>query len=454
MSSTADVVVCGAGIAGVAAAYHLAVGHGIRRVVLVDERPPLTLTSDKSTECYRGWWPGPGDAMVRLMRRSIDLLEGLARESGNFFHLNRNGYLYLTGTDAGARAMEARARAVSALGAGPIRVLRDGDALALPEPERFEGGEDGADLVLDPAILRRAFPFLTEDVRAGLLVRRAGWLSAQQLGMYLLEKARDAGATEVRRRLVGVRTAGGRVVGVDLADGSSIDAPVFVDAAGPKVGDVARLLGVELPVFHELHTKVTFVDALGIVPRHLPLVIWEDSIDLGWSDDERAELASDPALAALAGSLPGGVHFRPEGGPGSQSLLLLWAYDTARRDAVFPPRFDPVTPEIVLRGVARMAPGFAAYLEHTRRPFLDGGYYTKTAENRLLAGPLPVAGAYVLGALSGYGIMASMGAGELLAAHVTGQDLPPWAPAFAPSRYDDPEYRARFAASDATAGQL
>jgi glycine/D-amino acid oxidase-like deaminating enzyme len=46
---TADVVICGAGIAGVSAAYQLAVRHGVRNVVLVDERPPLTLTSDKST---------------------------------------------------------------------------------------------------------------------------------------------------------------------------------------------------------------------------------------------------------------------------------------------------------------------------------------------------------------------------------------------------------------------
>ena len=50
-----EVVICGAGIAGVAAAYHLAVRRGVRDVVLVDERPPLTLTSDKSAECYRNW---------------------------------------------------------------------------------------------------------------------------------------------------------------------------------------------------------------------------------------------------------------------------------------------------------------------------------------------------------------------------------------------------------------
>ena len=79
----ANVVICGAGIAGISAAYHLAVQRGVKDVVLVDERAPLSLTSDKSTECYRNWWPGPGDAMVKLMSRSIDLIEDLARESGN-----------------------------------------------------------------------------------------------------------------------------------------------------------------------------------------------------------------------------------------------------------------------------------------------------------------------------------------------------------------------------------
>jgi len=72
---------------------------------------------------------------------------------------------------------------------------------------------------------------------------------------------------------------------------------------------------------------------------------------------------------------------------------------------------------------------------------VDGGYYTKTSENRPLIGPLPVKGAYMIGALSGYGIMASCGAGELLAAHLTGSPLPPYAPAFTLERYRDPEYQ-------------
>jgi len=48
---------------------------------------PLSLTSNHSTECYRNWWPGPGNAMVALMNRSVDLMEELALESHNVFHL-------------------------------------------------------------------------------------------------------------------------------------------------------------------------------------------------------------------------------------------------------------------------------------------------------------------------------------------------------------------------------
>src|SRR6266498_3599198 len=92
MNRTADVVICGAGITGIAAAHFLSKA-GIRNILLVDDRPPLSLTSDKSSECYRNWWP---DAeMLALMNHSIDLMEALADESGNIFHMNRRGYLYV-----------------------------------------------------------------------------------------------------------------------------------------------------------------------------------------------------------------------------------------------------------------------------------------------------------------------------------------------------------------------
>ena len=85
---------------------------------------------------------------------------------------------------------------------------------------------------------------------------------------------------------------------------------------------------------------------------------------------------------------------------------------------------------------------------------MDGGYYAKTPENRPLVGPLEIEGVFVTGAISGYGIMASHAAGELLAAHMTGGSLPPYAAALSPRRYADREYRRRLEGWDAKAGQL
>jgi glycine/D-amino acid oxidase-like deaminating enzyme len=230
--------------------------------------------------------------------------------------------------------------------------------------------------------------------------------------------------------------------------------PIFINAAGPLVKQVGQLLGVEVPVYNELHGKLMFADTLGVIPRDAPLMIWNDPITLPWTDEERQALAASPAQRWLLDELPAGVHFRPEGGAGSQMLLLLWTYHLEPQEPVWPPRFAPEYAEIVLRGMSRMIPDFAVYLEHLQKPLVDGGYYCKTQENRPLIGPLPVDGSYIIGALSGYGIMAAMAAGELLTAHVVGDALPTYAGAFALSRYADPAYQQLLHHWEATSGQL
>lgn len=449
----ASVVICGAGIAGISAAYYLTVRNGVRDVVLVDPRPPLSLTSDKSTEAYRNWWPGPGDEMVRFMNRSIDLLEELARETGNRFLMNRRGYTFFTADPAGARTYEETGRTISALGAGPLRIHPGPEAYRPSPGEGYEDQPTGADLILDPALIRQHYPFIAEDAIAMLHARRCGWLSAQQLGSFLLEEARRHGARLVPAGVTGVTLDGGRVTGVCVGD-ETIATEAFVVAAGPLAAEVAAMMGVELPLHNELHGKISFADYLGIVPRDAPLMIWSDPVSLVWSDEERAALAADEETAWLARTFPAGVHFRPEGGAGSDMLLGLWTYDVEVTPPTWPPRFPEFYAEIVLRGLARMAPGLAAYIERPRRLYVDGGYYCKTPENRPLVSPLPLTGAYIIGALSGFGIMASQAAGELLAAHVTDGTLPAYSDAFHVARYDDPRYRAAMAAWDSSAGQL
>lgn len=437
-----DAVICGAGIAGVAAAEALATRGAT--VLLVDERPPLSLTSDKSTECYRNWWPGPGDAMVALMNRSIDRLERLAAETGNVFLLNRRGYLYATADPARIALFRSAAMEAAMLGAGELRVHPSDAAYAPHQAHGFAGQPDGADLLLDQATIRQQFPYLAYDTVAVLHARRCGWLSAQQLGMTLLERARAAGVELARASVEAIDLVEGRVSAVRLGgdNARTVAADAFVNAAGPFLRRVGRMVGVDLPVFSERHLKLAFEDHLGLIPRDAPMLISADPQLLTWNDDERELLNEEPETAMLLDRLPAGVHCRPEGGAGSSWVLGLWAFDAAPVEERFPLPAAPHFAEIVMRGLARMIPTLDAYVKRPPRPVLDGGYYTKTRENRPLIGPVGPRGAYVIGALSGYGIMAACGAAELLAAHLTGGPLPTDAPAFHPLRYTDPAYRA------------
>ena len=50
-----DVAVIGAGNVGIAVAYYLIKEQNFKRVVLVDSRDPMSLTSAQSGENYRNW---------------------------------------------------------------------------------------------------------------------------------------------------------------------------------------------------------------------------------------------------------------------------------------------------------------------------------------------------------------------------------------------------------------
>jgi glycine/D-amino acid oxidase-like deaminating enzyme len=452
----AEAVICGAGIAGISVAWQLAVKRGMSKVILVDERPPMTLTSDKSTEAYRNWWPGPNDAMVRLMNRSIDLLEEMAVASDNRFLMNRRGYLYATSNPDHAERMREAGVLASSYGAGPLRIHAGGEGGPEYKPAPAEcwlGQPDGADLILDEGLIREVFPYLSDDTVAVLHARRCGWFSGQQLGMLMLEGAKAAGVEVIEGRVEWIETSGGRVSSVQIGRSGeilSVETPRFVVAAGPMLREVGALLGLELPVFSELHLKVSIEDHLGAVPRNAPFLIWEDPQRLDWSDEEREFVAELPDGELLLDGMPPGVHTRIEGGGDSRHLLILWPYHLDPVAENFPLPIPAHYPEICLRGISTMIPGLAAYVERMPKPWIDGGYYTKTRDNRPLVGPLPIEGAFVHGALSGYGLMASAATSELVAAHITSGKLPDYAPAFHPARFQNEEYLVRIAEWDDT----
>jgi glycine/D-amino acid oxidase-like deaminating enzyme len=445
MAGSEKVVICGAGIAGVAAAWALAVEHGIDGVTLVEPGNPLSLTSDKSTEAYRNWWPGPDRAMTAFMNRSIDLIEGIARQTGNRINLNRRGYVFATADRGKIAFLSEMARSAEARGGGPARFHDNASGGYVPSPERgFDLALDGADVVTDAGLIHRHFPYLAPETVGLIHARRAGWLSAQQLGAVMLEMARERGVKLLKGHVVGIDTTGGRVRAVTVErDGErlSLEATHVVLAAGPMQKEMAaRLAGIELPIYAERHHKVSFHDPLGVAPQQAPMLIWLDAQHLPWSDEERAALADDPEAAWLLGEFPAGVHGRPDG---AGSMLVLFNHHGEAVDPVFPLPEPPENyAEIALRGMSTMVPALRAYHGKPARPYVDGGYYVRTRENRPLIGPVPIEGLSISCGYSGFGVMASCAGGELIARHIAGAALPDYAPAFLLSRYQDAGYRA------------
>ena len=438
MTHSHDIIICGAGIAGISAAYHLTVKREIKDVLIVDERAPLSLTSDKSTEAYRNWWPDA--AMVAMMNRSIDLLEEMARETGNIFNLNRRGYVYATADEERLESFIENAKKPAVSGAGELRI-HQGLGVRDYVPHHAEGFEkiDGADLILDPNLIREHFPYLNEKTIAILHARRCGWFSAQTLGMWMLEQAKARGAKLLNAKVTGVEVRNGRVEAVHA--GEKVNCKYFVNAAGPLIKNIGGMIGIDLPIHHELHTKISFTDSLGCIPRDAPMLIWNDAQTPMWSDDERAMLREDDATRWMTEKLAACAHTRPEGA--GESVLMLWDTHSHPVDLILPPKFDDSFPDLVIRGMATMIPSLQKYFERPPKPFVDGGYYTKTKENRPLVGSHGVDRAYIIGAFSGYGLMCAPACGELLAAHITGSSLPSYAKDFELSRYDEAEYVKR-----------
>lgn len=420
-----------------AVAHRLSTHHGVDDVVIVDPRPPLTLTSDKSTECYRNWWPN--EPMVGLMNRSIDLLETFADETGNDFGLNRRGYLFVTAEEARLASWKENAETISSFGGGEVR-LHPGPSGYLPAPPHgYVDQPDGVDIFEEVTPLLAQFPFLSTDVVGAIHIRRAGWFSAQQLGSWMLESAKARGVEHLQGEVVAISTDRDAVTGVELADGRHIECEIVVNAAGPLAGDIGRMVGVDLPLQSEVHLKVAYRDHRRIVPRDAPMVIWSDRQQIDWTAEEREALFEE-GRADLVGEMPVFCHGRPEGGSESNYFLALWEYHDDVREPTWPLPDDPLYPEVVVRGLSRMIPGFAQYREGLPAASVDGGYYTKTPENRPLLGPAGPEGFYLACGYSGFGVMVAAGAADLVADHIAGAELPRYADAFLLSRYDDPGY--------------
>src|SRR5262249_54849302 len=229
MSTTADVLVVGAGVIGAATAFHLT-RLGAGAVTVLDRGQVGSGMSSRSSALVRMHYTFPPE--VDLAVRSDAMFASWTELTGRPACVRRTGFVRLVHP---AEAAQLRANVAM---------------------QREHGAKAGA---IDPAELVRIAPWMrTDDVECAAWEPHGGYGDGAIVASDLLAAAREAGAryrphTPVRALLAN----GDRVVGVETEAGA-VHAGVTVLASGVWSPPLLCAAGIELPIETELH-KVALV---------------------------------------------------------------------------------------------------------------------------------------------------------------------------------------------------
>lgn len=366
LPATADLVIIGGGIVGVATAY-FAARAGLKPVVLEKQGRPGTLTTPKATGAFRAQFDNPEE--MALVREGIAFYTGFADHTGLSDHdlgIHQQGYLWVATT--------------------PETVRRQHELVAT---QRTWGLDDVE--LLDGDEARRRFPYLGEDVLGARFRQGDGWLDVRKLLMGYVHASQAPLILETT--VTGIEVVGGRVRGVQTSRGI-ISTERVVIAAGPFSAEVGRLAGLDLPITCVRRQRLILPEAPG-VPRDAPMTIDEET----------------------------GAHWRPW----LDGAHLLWTTPT---EPATPPIEDVPTSLAFAYGlldpasdhaVARISPFWRDVWHHNISHWLlVAGQYSYTPDHRPLLGTTPIEGLYVNCGYSGHGIMGSAGGSRLTVDVITG----------------------------------
>lgn len=252
LPTTADVVIIGGGVIGCSTLYYLA-KMGVTNTVLL-EKAQLTAGTTWHTAGLV-WSLRPSDTEVRLLRRSIDLMQELEAETGVHSGWINNGGLFIASTKE--RLDEYK------------RLMTLGRAF------------DTESHVLTPTETKQLYPLMNvADVYGTLYSPSDGTIDPAGYCTALARGASNLGAKVVSPCCVtGARVETDdygtrRVTGVHT-DRGTVSTNVVVNCAGVWARDVGRTAGVEVPLVAMKHAYVVTEKIDGI--QHMPNVRDHDS---------------------------------------------------------------------------------------------------------------------------------------------------------------------------------
>ncbi len=354
-----DIVIIGGGIMGSAAAYFLAVSGEAGDVTVIEPDPAYAKASTSAgAGGVRRLMSRPEN--IRMSQFSLDFYakfhEVMASDDMPAdIQFRRQGYLFLTNADG------------------------VGDLTANFETQQREGVP--AELV-DVDALRARFPSVgTDDVALACHSPEDGWIDPHGALMGFRKKAIGLGVTYVKDRVAALEASGKSLSRAILESGGSVTGDVFINTAGPWVGEIAAMTGARLPVVPMCRVQHFWRCAYEIEP--LPLI----------KDDS-------------------GAFFRPEG-DGFAGGRPSWEIEPGFNWDVDRGYFANYFEETVWQLLANMVPKFETiklertWAGHYAQNLFDGnmiiGTYSKGHENLLTAC-----------GFSGHGIMHAPAVGRAL----------------------------------------
>lgn len=366
LPATADLVIIGGGIIGVATAY-FAARAGLRPLVLEKRARPGTLTTPNATGAFRAQFDNPEE--MALVREGIAFYTTFAEQTGLDDYdlgLHQQGYLWLATT--------------------PQSVRRQRELVDLQR----RWGLDDVEL-LDGDEARRRFPYLGDAVLGARYRAGDGWLDVRKLLMGYLRASQAPIVLETA--VTGIEIAGGHVAGVQTSRGTIATERVII-ASGPFSAQVGRLAGLDLPITCVRRQRLILPEAPE-VPHDAPMTIDEET----------------------------GAHWRPW----LAGAHLMW---TTPDEPAGPPLEDTPTSSSFAFGllhpesdhaVARISPFWRdVWQRNTSHWLLVAGQYSYTPDHRPLIGATPIDGLYLNCGYSGHGIMGSAGGSRLAIDALTG----------------------------------
>jgi sarcosine oxidase subunit beta len=269
-----DVVIIGAGVHGLATAYHLAARHGITRVAVLERGYVGGGGSGRNTAILRSNYLTPEG--VAFYDRSITLYERLAAELNFNVMFSQRGHLTLAHYDSSLRTMRWRAE-VNKFAGVDSEVIGPGEIKALvPHMDVSE---------------RTRYPIL------GALYHPPGGIIRHDAVNWGYARGADARGVHIHQNteVVGIDVAGGRVRGV-LTDRGPVAAPVVVNCTAGWASLVAAMAGVDLPIMtHPLQAAVTEP-----VKVFLDTVVVSGTLHVYVSQTDRGELVFGASVDPFA----------------------------------------------------------------------------------------------------------------------------------------------------------